>query len=149
MTMHFSNRKDILDSRDIIERFEELTSEKEALLEQIVEAYDDEELYSDEDRRELQNELNTWIDEHGEEHRILSKLNAQGSDYAPDWEYGETLIRDSYFQTYAQELAEDIGAIDRNAKWPTNCIDWEQAARELQMDYTALDFDGVTYWVRS
>lgn len=27
-------------------------------------------------------------------------------------------------------------------------IDWERAAEELRMDYTAVDFDGVTYWVR-
>ena len=28
-------------------------------------------------------------------------------------------------------------------------IDWAQAAHELQMDYTSVDFDGVTYWIRS
>jgi hypothetical protein len=28
------------------------------------------------------------------------------------------------------------------------CIDWNEAASELQMDYTAVEFDGVTYWVR-
>lgn len=48
----------------------------------------------------------------------------------------------------AQELAEDIGAIDSDAVWPNNCIDWERVARELQMDYTAVDFSGVTYWTR-
>lgn len=78
----------------------------------------------------------------------LNKLSEQAEGYAADWQYGETLIRDSYFKEYAQELAKDIGAIDRNASWPNTCIDWEQAARELQMDYTAVDFDGVTYWVR-
>ena len=26
--------------------------------------------------------------------------------------------------------------------------DWERATRELQMDYTEVDFDGVTYWIR-
>lgn len=24
----------------------------------------------------------------------------------------------------------------------------ERAARELQMDYTSVEFDGITYWVR-
>lgn len=70
------------------------------------------------------------------------------SDYAADWQYGETLIRDSYFEDYAQQLAEDVGAIDPHAQWPMTCIDWQRAARELRMDYTAVDFDGVTYWVR-
>lgn len=79
---------------------------------------------------------------------VLDDLAAVASDYAPDWHYGETLIRDSYFQDYAQELAEDVGAIDAAATWPNTCIDWEWAARELQMDYTAVEFDGVTYWTR-
>jgi hypothetical protein len=58
------------------------------------------------------------------------------------------MIRDSYFKEYAQEFAEDIGAINKNASWPNTCIDWDQAARELQMDYTSVNFDGVTYWIR-
>ncbi len=83
-----------------------------------------------------------------EELATLEKLAEEASGYAADWEYGETLIRDSYFKEYAQQLAEDIEAVNRDAAWPNNCIDWEQAARELQMDYTAVDFDGVTYWIR-
>lgn len=71
------------------------------------------------------------------------------ADGCSDWKYGEALIRDSYFATYAEELASDIGAIDRNAKWPLSHIDWEAAADELKMDYTAIDFDGVEYWIRS
>jgi len=78
----------------------------------------------------------------------LRKFASQAEGYAADWRYGETLIRDSYFEEYARELADDIGAIPRDAGWPTTCIDWEQAARELQMDYTSVNFDGVTYWVR-
>ena len=47
------------------------------------------------------------------------------------------LIRDSYSEDYAQELAEDNGAISSSdASWPNTCVDWKQAARELQMDYT-------------
>jgi hypothetical protein len=63
--------------------------------------------------------------------------------------HGETLIRDSYFEEYAQELAEDLGYLQKNVSWPYDCINWEQAARELQQDYTSADFDGVTYWLRS
>jgi hypothetical protein len=28
-------------------------------------------------------------------------------------------------------------------------IDWEQAAYELKQDYTEVNFDGVSYWIRS
>jgi hypothetical protein len=78
----------------------------------------------------------------------LHKLAEEGDTLA-DWQYGETLIRDTYFVEYAQELAEDIGAVNSDAGWPAYCIDWERAARDLRMDYTSLDFDGVTYWGRS
>lgn len=64
-----------------------------------------------------------------------------------DW-YPVTLIRESYFKDYAQELADDIGAIKDSAQWPYTCIDWNQAAMELKMDYIGVEFDGVTYFTR-
>lgn len=116
---------DVIDSRDVIARIEELENEL---------CPSDESDGTDNAERE---ELATLV-----------ALADEASDYADDWQYGETLIRDSYFEDYAQELAEDIGAIDSNATWPNNCIDWGRATRELQMDYTPVDFDGVTYWIR-
>lgn len=80
--------------------------------------------------------------------KALEALQEEAEGYSDDWKYGATLIRDSYFTEYAQELAEDIGAIDRNAKWPLQHIDWEAAADELKQDYTSVEFDGTTYWVR-
>lgn len=80
---------------------------------------------------------------------ILADLRGNGGDeeWCGDW-YPVTLIRDSYFKTYAQELAEECGMIDRTAHWPNTCIDWAQAALELQHDYTPCEIDGVTYWYR-
>ena len=80
--------------------------------------------------------------------KALEALAEEAQD-SPDWEYGETLIREGYFEEYARELAEDTGAIDSQAGWPLYCINWEYAARELKMDYMAVDFDGVTYYIRS
>lgn len=122
------NSYDIIDSRDVIEAIEALESELE-----------DEpgHLLTSDEADELRAELDA-----------LKSLADEASGYAADWEYGETLIRDSYFETYAQELADDIGAVDANAPWPMSCIDWEQAARELQQDYTCVSFDGVDYWIR-
>lgn len=45
-------------------------------------------------------------------------------------------------QDFAQDLAEDIGALPHDYQWPTSCIDWEQATRELFYDYTAVDAPG-------
>ena len=60
-----------------------------------------------------------------------------------------TMIPADDFTDYAQELAEDIGAIDRDAKWPVYCIDWERAARELKMDYASVRVNGTTYYFRA
>lgn len=113
-----SNSDDVIDSRQVIERIEELQGNDER---------------DQDENRELTS---------------LLALQEEAEGYSSDWKYGAILVRDSYFKDHAQELAEDIGAINSDATWPNNCIDWDQAARELQMDYTSVEFDGVTYWVR-
>lgn len=118
------NTQDIIDSRDVIARIEEL-------------------------RAEIEESMPDVNPEMVEELASLTRLADEASGYAADWSYGETLIRASYFVTYAQELADDLGYTTPDThSWPFTCIDWERAALELQMDYTAVDFDGVTYWIR-
>lgn len=116
-----SKYAEIIDSRDIIARIEELKKAATG---------DD------------------WTLEDNDELLALEKVAAQGKNYG-NWEYGETLIADSYFETYAEDLANDIGAIDRDAKWPLSHIDWAAAAEDLKQDYTSIDFDGITFWMRS
>lgn len=95
-----------------------------------------------------------WLDREAEtedEREELSILVAFRDEHAADiadWEFGETLIRDSYFEDYARELASDIGAINADAQWPLMHIDWEAAAASLQQDYTDVTLNGVTYWAR-
>lgn len=60
-----------------------------------------------------------------------------------------TAIPEHDFKSYAQDLAKEIGAIDPDQQWPFSCIDWERAARELQMDYSSFDWEGTTYYTRS
>jgi antirestriction protein len=38
-------------------------------------------------------------------------------------------------EKFAQDMAEQLGSVDKNASWPNDCIDWEKAARELMYDY--------------
>jgi hypothetical protein len=89
------------------------------------------------------------IHEEIDELRALIALQEEAEGYCSDWRHGETLIRDGYFQEYAQQLAEDIGAIKSDAGWPYDHIDWEAAADALKQDYTEVDFDGESYWIRS
>ena len=121
---------DIIDVRDIIARIEELAQD---LTTYSAEAHAHPEL----------------VEEHAALCAIMADLAGAGGDeqWEGDW-YPLTLIRESYFKDYAQELAEDIGAVNPNASWPNNCIDWDMAARDLRMDYTSTDIGGVTYYFR-
>ena len=142
MNNTISNLDDTIDVRDIIARVEELREER-----------DDLQLALDGGSQEDVNALAEWETDNAEElaelESLLDDLNGMGGDeqWEGDW-YPVTLVRDSYFQDYAQELAEECGMIDTNAKWPMICIDWEQAARELQYDYSSVEVNGVTYWTR-
>ena len=73
----------------------------------------------------------------------------EARDNISEWIYGETLIREDYFTQYAQQLAEDIGAIDPSASWPLSHIDWEAAADALKQDYTEIELGGSTYYTRA
>lgn len=115
---------DIIDVRDIIARIEELEAE---------DAQDEDETA----------ELATLL-------AAMTELRGAGGgdeQWRGDW-YPITLIDDSYFVDYAEQLAIDIGAIQHGINWPYTCIDWDQAAAELQRDYTAVDIAGYQYWTR-
>lgn len=127
------NRQDILDVRDIIERYEDLRGE----------------LFDDDGNRLTV----MWDDDTEHEYEtlgaLLEELRGYGRNHQwdGDW-YPVTLIRDSHFVEYAQEFAEEIGAFNPNASWPANYIDWSAAADALKMDYSSVEFDGVDYWYR-
>lgn len=132
MTYELNNTDDIIDVRDMIARVEELEDERDAF---------DTESGNFEDSDEGA--------ELAKLEEVLADLQGMGGDeqWRGDW-YPITLIRDTYFKDYAQELAEEIGAIPEGATWPCTCIDWDQAARELQYNYSGVEIDGITYWTR-
>lgn len=113
----FDNTEDVIDSRSIIERIGELENNEERGTEEQV-------------------ELDT-----------LLKLQEDAEGYSPDWQYGSTLIRYSYFTEYCQELLEDIGDLPKDFPHYIE-IDWEKTADNLKVDYTEVDYDGVTYLIR-
>ena len=75
----------------------------------------------------------------------LEELESEISDFM----HGETMIPVDQFEDYAREFADDIGAISRDHSWPLTCIDWEQAARELAMDYAEVTYQGESYYVHA
>lgn len=153
---------DIIDSRDVIELIEQLEGEIEALKEEKEELkskigeLQDERDETENDRMddeiselyEKRQEIDVELEELQEQLDPLEALEVEGSSISSDWEYGEALIADSYFQEYAQDLAEDLGYINKEVSWPYTCIDWEQAANDLKQDYSCVDFAGQTFWIR-
>lgn len=128
-TIDTSNLKyeDIIDVRDLIERIEELQSDFDL----------DPDLLGEEEREELQTLL-----------AILEDLKGCGGDeqWRGDW-YPITLIRESYFTDYVQELLEDCGEIPRDLPHYIH-IDWEATARNVMVDYSTVTIDGVDYLYR-
>lgn len=115
---------DVFDIREVIARYEELEPEEYGR-----DADDDSEFAAI--------------------HEFLDEVKGYGGDeqWRGDW-YPVSFIRESYFEEYAQELAEDIGAVNKNATWPNNHIDWEAAAKDLLQGYSSVEISGVTYYYR-
>lgn len=62
------------------------------------------------------------------------------------WNMGTTFVADHHFADYAQEMAESIGAIPVDARWPATHIDWDAAADDLKQDYTEIYLGDTPYW---
>ena len=156
MTRQITNGDDIIDSRDVVARIEALASEHEALTDAVTDAREALDAATDESRDALianleaaNAALNEWTSSDEQEELSSLRALADQGESCSDWHHGEALIRDRYFTEYAQELAEDIGAVDAHAAWPARHIDWEAAADALKADYSSIDFDGIDYWIRS
>ena len=157
-----TNSDNVIDSRDIIARIEELERDREDLENAITNAkesledFNDPTSAMDEDEREAQQEtltaaidaLTDWDkDEDGQELTALKALAEEAEGYSSDWNDGATLIAASCFVDYCQELCADLGEIPKDL--PSYLvIDWEATAENLKEDYTEVDFDGTTYLVR-
>lgn len=119
MTDPITNAEDLVNTRNVLDRIEELRSERE-------ESPDD----------------FAGNDELASLERLAEQL-----PHIDGYEHGITLIRDSYFQEYLEDDAEDVYGI-KGRDWPFRHIDWEAAADEAKADYTAIEWDDVRYWGR-
>lgn len=136
---HLDLTADTIDTRDLIEYMENLEQEHGEIKAQIEEM---ESLGDDsETLRGLMRDLTEL-----EDLADGLKYAKQEAEENTEWEYGETLIRDSYWIEYTQDLASECYTLPDT--WPFRCIDWKQAARELQYDYTYVEIDGEIYWFR-
>ena len=42
-------------------------------------------------------------------------------------------------EEFARDMADQLGSVNDNVKWPYTCIDWELAGRKLMYDYFEMD----------
>lgn len=181
--MSISNSNDIIDSRDVIARIDDLEDELKSLhdsevtdpiesLESDLRTTHEAELEdtegvepdfdiwlaksTDPDVKELDrlkglSDFDTWLDlsddDDAEELKSLRRLAEEGESCS-EWRDGACLIREDYFTEYCEELCKDIGDVPRNIP-AYLVIDWEATADNLRMDYSEIEYDDVTYLVRS
>lgn len=132
----FSTTPDYFDSREVIERIEELTAE-------FIDATED----GPADVMSVDDWAYGLSRDDAEELAALIEFQDE-ADGMSDWQYGETFIRDDEFTNYAEEYLKDCGFIP--ADFPSwIAIDWEETASNLKPDYTDYTFRGETYWARS
>jgi hypothetical protein len=118
----------VIDSRDVIARFEELQSRRDVL----------------EDATQNTDE---WDFDDEAEYETLKEL-IEECEGCGDWEHGETLIHRNYWVEYCQQLLEDIGYIPKDfPSWIV--IDWEATADNMEADYSVVNFGDEEYLIRS
>ena len=112
----------IIDVRDLTQKFEELEANEE--------------------RTEEENEEFAQLKE------VLEELCGNGGDeqWRGDW-YPLTLIRDDHFTDSMFELLEDCGTLPRDLPgWVV--IDRDATAENMKADYTGIEISDTTYWYR-
>lgn len=167
-----SNTDNVIDSRNIIKRIDELTGDFQALVDDIEAAE------TDEERGTAFDDLATWLIGHTEIAPDLEALEgisfddvsdwaesddayelkallalADEADCSPGWLCGETLIHEDYLTDYIDELINDCYELPKefnSGGWPWRhmTLDYEAAADEAKQDYMEVNFDGATYYIR-
>jgi hypothetical protein len=149
---------DIIDSRDLLTELRDLLEDPswDYSLDPAEQANE-----VDEDGQPESPELRERWEEMDEDERdraqaltdVLRELPGETVDGRNSW--GCTLVHEDHFEDYARELASDIAPYGPGSEtaqvldsWPYRCIDWAQAADELQMDYATVTWEGETYYAR-
>ena len=135
MSKEITGWEDVIDSRDVVARVDELTEEREAF-------------YEDHEDRTWSSVDPAAAQELKDLEELLSQLMDVGGDTPED---GQTLVRENYFSAYIREMIKectDPELVHLFDELPWSCIDWAAAAEEYRVDYTEVTFRDVPYYVR-
>ena len=136
---NFDGHDEVLDSREIIERIDELQAE-------FIDATDS----NHDDYAMSEDDWAYGLGAEGAAELVALMALREDADSLADWEHGETLIHEDYFPQAMKELCEDVGHLPADLpEWIKDNIDWDGVADDLCANYTGFQFRGSTYWARS
>lgn len=127
------------------------TLDSNAILAKLQELLELEEAHEEDLENETNKTLRAAIKEELDETREEIEIWQQFEDYC---QRGEQFINEDYFVEYTKQLVRDCYEVPEEMdfnKWPW-ChlqMDWEAAAEALQVDYSNVEVEDETYWVRS
>ena len=139
-------RQQVIDSRDIMERIEELKEESRFLKKEIQWSLQMTDLPQANHLNFLKKDLENEI-------ALLCDFKTECESHSTEFQYGETIIACHYFEDYCEELARDCGylpQLERNTHNPiNNFIDWSNWAEHLKADYAEVSCDGNNFLIRN
>lgn len=144
---------DIVDTRDIQERIDEIEDDIDTLENEMsdLEEEIDELIDSEEDGN--QNIIDLKLDEIEEKVGVIKDLKEELDNLlnikseVPEFEEGNTLIHENYWVEYVQDLVTDCGYISSDLPWWIE-IDWDRTADNVAQDYSTIEIEGNTYYYR-
>ena len=135
-----------MDSRDLIERQEEL---KQEVLDSFIDTFPQYEHMTDEydDILWEEEEIVSWKDDLLDEIAEIGAIEALKDEVdSSEWEYGIDFIEEKDFIDYCEELTIDCGYISKDLPaFIYNNIDWEGVADDLRIDYSEVTYEGKDY----
>lgn len=117
-----SSTDDLIDSRNVVTRFEELSYAS------------DNDFIDDDEKLEL---------------KSLARLIMKGIDLE-DWDHGAILVHSGYFTEYIKDYMQEAEAEALNVManiFKAN-LDWEGIADDMRHDFTIIEWEGETFYTR-
>lgn len=141
--MDISKGNDLIDSRDLLELFEDL---KTQFVDEFNEWAEENEHEPIEDWEDAPTNLEDLEDLHQEITELADFIN-ECAGYG-DFDYGEALIHEDYFTEYCEDFLKDCGYIPNDMpSWIE--LDFEATAENMKADYITADWGDETYYMRA
>ena len=139
-------RQDCIDTRDLIEKIDEL---KQQILDSFLETFEhyEDQTYDFDDILFEEEEIQNWKEDWEDELKEIEEIDKIENELGSEFDYGVTLVHEDYFEEYTEELLIDCGYISKDfPSWIE--IDWEATANNVKQDYTEVEYQGETYYGR-